>query len=156
MKKLFTAIIILGTIMVCINWIFGDNTITLLEKVQNQYTGITYYKINLYEYLANIQMNIGDTQVLELKMPTRPWTDITSSIVEEQFWADLGNNLAVMLDYLIMVVNIILYPIRIGGYLVKNILAIIGVNTYTTDETNGLYWLVWFTRNIANTWIPYV
>lgn len=155
--KVITKIAIITIIMGCIalsfNVAFGNQTITYVERIRLGTTGAYYYKFNFAEYLQNLTLSISNTSTLTLQMPTRTWQTMTSIIDGEA----LGNNLALILDYLIMVINIIIYPLRIGAYILKNLTAIIGINQDTTNQYNGMAWLVnlleWLIARVA---IPYI
>ena len=155
-KKVMIGAIIIGVIAVAINTLFGNETIDFITKYRDTNSGIIYYKYNGLAYLNNIEMSLGNTAVLELKLVTKEWQDITGTIVEEQFWAALGNNLAVMLDYIILGLNVLLYPIRIAGYFMLQLLAIIGLNVVKPNENGSLYWLIKLAEGLAKTQIPYV
>ena len=141
--------------MFSVNYIFGGSTITYIDTYETSY-GITFYKINFFAYLNNLQTSLTNTDVLSISLPEREWTDITANILEEQFWVDLGNNLALILDYIILITNITLYPIRIGGYILKNALAIIGLDVNTPNTEGGLYWLIYFSKLLTILEIPFV
>lgn len=155
--KVITKIAIITIIMGCIalsfNVAFGNQTITYVERIRLGSTGAFYYKFNFAEYLQNLTLSISNTSTLTLEMPTRTWQTMASIIDGEA----LGNNLALILDYLIMVINIIIYPLRIGAYILKNLTAIIGINQDTTNQYNGMAWLVnlleWLIARVA---IPYI
>lgn len=155
--KVITKIAIITIIMGCIalsfNVAFGNQTITYVERIRLGTTGAFYYKFNFAEYLQNLTLSISNTSTLTLEMPTKTWQTMTSIIDGEA----LGNNLALILDYLIMVINIIIYPLRIGAYILKNLTAIIGINQDTTNQYNGMAWLVnlleWLIARVA---IPYI
>lgn len=155
--KVITKIAIITIIMGCIalsfNVAFGNQTITYVERIRLGTTGAFYYKFNFAEYLQNLTLSISNTSTLTLEMPTRTWQTMASIIDGEA----LGNNLALILDYLIMVINIIIYPLRIGAYILKNLTAIIGINQDTTNQYNGMAWLVnlleWLIARVA---IPYI
>ena len=76
----------------------------------------------------------------------REWVNITSNILQEQFWADLGNNLAVILNWIIYGLNILLYPFRVGGYVFKETLVILGFNVDPQNSQYGISGVV----NLAN------
>lgn len=163
MKKILISIItftiVIGIVALSINTAFGNQTITYIERVRYQIgnTHFYYYHFTWWEYISTLQLTTTDTSILVFDMPTRQWITIESSITTEQFWVELGNNLALMLDYVIMVINILLYPLKLGAYLLRNIMAILGINQNTTDQYNGLAWLVIFVRDIlTRIAIPYI
>lgn len=151
--KIAILTIIIGCIALSFNVAFGNQTITYVERIRLGTTGAYYYKFNFAEYLQNLTLSISNTSTLTLEMPNRTWQTMQSIIDGEA----LGNNLALILDYLIMVINIIIYPLRIGAYILKNLTAIIGINQDTTNQYNGMAWLVnlleWLIARVA---IPYI
>ena len=155
--KIITFTIVIGVFALAFNMAFGNQTITYLTKIRvntTQGNNFYYYKFDFWNYLKNIQLTTSDISVLTFEMPTRTWqspTDITD------FFPIIANDLAVILDYVIMIINILLYPLRVGAYLIRNVLAILGVNTDTTNEYNGLAWLIKFVRDIlSRIAIPYI
>lgn len=157
LKSICIFIMIICTTMVAINFLFQDaNTIPLVE--QHNMQGYSYYTFNINEYFRNIETSLNDTAELELRLPARQWINITNNILEEQFWEDLGNNLALILDYIIMILNVIIYPLRIGGYTLQQILAFIGlpVNKILMGQDNKLAWMVQVTNVLKALQIPYV
>lgn len=163
MKKILismiTFTIIIGIVALSINTAFGNQTITFIEKVRYQ-TGNThfyYYRFTWWEYITNLSLTTTDTSILIFDMPTRQWQAIQGNVFEDVWWQYLGNDLAVILNYIIMGINILLYPLKLGAYLLRNVIALLGINQNTNDQYNGLAWLVIFVRDIlSNIVIPYV
>lgn len=146
--------IVIGVIALCFNTAFGNGTITFLQKERIQYgTQLTWYiwKFDFWGYLKNLELSATDLSILVFKLPTRQWVNVDDI-------ADIGNNLLVILDYIIVIANVILYPIKVGAYLLQNLLALFGVNhDYSYEANNGLGWLVMFVHDIlGNFSIPYL
>lgn len=147
--------IIIGVVALCLNMAMGNQTVIYLQKVRYETIGYInyYYKFDFSEYIKNLNLSITDTSKLTLELPTRQWENMTSVLN----WEPLGNDLALILDYVILIINVLIYPLRVGAYLLRNILAILGVNQDTNQTTNGLAWLVqlvnWLVERIA---IPYI
>lgn len=152
-KEMCIYIIIIGVIAYTINLFFGNATISFIEQVS--YNGTTMYKLNAYTYLNNLQTSMEQTTYLQLTVQTRSWINITSNILQEQFWADLGNNMAVILNWIIFGLNIIIYPFRIGGFVLKQGLVFMGINIDATQQ-HGLTWLVNLVNFLVKIMIPYV
>ena len=151
--------ILLGIVALALNTALGNHTITYIEKIRytTGNTSFYYWKFTWWQYLSNLELTTTDLSILQFDMPSRQWIHITATITQEQFWIELGNNMALMLDYVIMVINILLYPLKIGAYLLRNVLAILGINQDTTDSRNGLAWMVIFVRDIlTRIVIPYI
>lgn len=151
LTKLAIALIVIGVLGLAFNNAFGYETIMYLQKQQiNMLDGNHFYiwKIDFWHYIQNIQLTTSNLSILEFKLPTREWiNDI----------AYLPNNLAVIMNWLIMIANIMLYPFKVGSYLIMNLLAILGINTDTNASHNGLKWLVIFVQNIlGQIAIPYI
>ena len=155
--KIVTFTIVIGILAIALNTAFGNETIIYLEKVQINrfYTNFYIYKFNYWAYIQNLQLSTTDLSVLRFDMPARQWQTEIEDIT--QFFEVITNNLCVILDYLIMVINILLYPLKVGAYLIRNIMAILGINTDTHADYNGLAWLVTFVNDIlARIVIPYI
>lgn len=145
-------IILLGAIGVSLNLALGNQTVVYLTKIRMD-NGQFIYKFNFANYLMNITTNVSDTSKLALALPSREWqwmTTITN-------WEPLGNDLALILDYIIFIINIIIYPFRIGAYLLRSLLTLVGINTDVNNNYNGLAWLIelvnWMVERIQ---IPYI
>lgn len=151
--KTLTFTILIGIVALAFNTILGSNTIPFLEKQLIYYGTDNHFfiwKINIWSYLKNIELSVSDVSILQLELPSREWQAINSI-------SDFGNNLALMLDYVITIINIILYPLKVGAYLLRNIIAILGINTQTTDPNNGLAWVTIFINEIlGRIVIPYI
>lgn len=160
MKKLLVSIIsftiILGVLALSFNAAFGNKTITYLEKIRVDMANggnFYYWKFNYWGYLKNLELTTSDYSKLVFEIPTRQFENITL----DNYWAAIGNDLALILDYIIMVINILLYPLRLGAYLIRNIIAIFGINNDTTDPQNGMAWLITFVKDILERIaIPYI
>lgn len=149
-----TILIILGVIALCLNMALGNQTVTYLKRIYIYETDLTFYEFNFKDYITNIKLSIDDTSILSLEIPNnRTWQTLGLT----DFGEALGNNLAIILNWFLFIINVIIYPFRIGAYILKNILAIIGVNMDTTASENGLAWLIslvnFFIERIQ---IPYV
>lgn len=109
------------------------------------------WKLDLWNYIKNIQTTASNPSVLQFELPTRQWDSTVQS------YQDFTNNLALVVDYIIVVLNVLLYPLKVGSYLLQNILAILGINTNTSDPNNGLSWLIIFVRDmLSRVVIPYI
>lgn len=155
--KIVAFSIILGVMALSLNLALGQNTIVFIEKQQVYYTSSTHFyiwKFNFWEYISNLQTSTSDVSVLQFKLPTRTWmTDTEAGNV----WDSFINNMALLLDYVILILNVLLYPIKLGAYFLQNILALIGVNQNPNAPENGLAWLIRFEHDIlGNFSIPYV
>ena len=152
-KETFIFIIIIGVFAYAINLFFGDATINMLTKVS--YNGIEMYKLDVWVYLQNVQQSMEQTTYLTLNVQNRTWTNITSNFLQEEFWQALGNNMAYILNWLIFLINVIIYPFRIGAFMLKQGLVILGINIDPT-ATHGLKWLVNLVNFLVKIAIPYV
>ncbi len=117
---------ILGVIALALNLVFGMGTIQYLEQIK--LGSITLYKYNFDKYFINLSNSLQDTSVLTLAWQTRTWTN------------DLINNLAYIANIFIFGINLLIYPFRVGAYVVKNILALMGVN-FMNIEGSNISWL---------------
>ena len=146
-RKAAIVFIILGVIGISLITLFGYGTITYLTKYRLE-GGLWVYKYNFSDYIQNITQTIGNTTPLQLTMPTRTWGDGIE-------W--LSNNLALIMDWLIFILNVILYPLRVGAYLVLNTLSIIGIDMREGMQPNtGIKWLIDLVQSIVGWQIPYI
>lgn len=152
LKNIVIFSITIGTIALGINLLFGENTISYIENIEIM--GETYKRFDFYKYITTITSSFEDLSYLSLDLPTRQWQDINSNILQNEFWEDLGNDLAVIVNYIIMGINILCYPFKITGYVLKVVLALLGVNIYNTNS--NIYWLVKFANETQHLSIPYI
>lgn len=141
LRQIAIALMLLGVFGVAINLVFGANTIINITKETSELTGYTYYKYDFSNYFKNLALNIGQIQNINIELPTRQWQN------------EIINDLAVILDYLILILNVILYPLRFGAYIVSVIFAILGVEYQQVGMRN---WLVIFIYSLQKAYIPYV
>ena len=144
-KKIILFAIIIGVFSFVINLLFGENTSTLI--MQDETNGIIFYKIDIWTYIQNINNNLGDTTQLTIKTQTRVWT--TGQ------WDSLINDLAFIVNILITFLNILIYPIRIGGYVLKTALTIFGLDVRNNAQHN-LKWLIDFLNILIPLQIPFI
>lgn len=123
-KSVIFTIIILGVIGIAINLMMPD-TISIVQKTN--INGLDTYTINVELYLENLNTTIHTTPTMSFNIP-------------ELDDPDFLGVLTYIANILILVINFLLFPIRVLGYISTLALAIIGVNT--TNPNGGLEWLV--------------
>ena len=146
--KIVTFLICIGVLAMALNTIFGNETIVYLSKVEVPMAngGRFYmYKYDFWNYIENIRTAIQDLSEFTLNLPTREWSS-----------TDIANNILLLIDYIIVIINVLLYPLRIGAYLLNNLLAIFGINKDLTSARNGLKWLYIFVDKVIGIEIPYI
>lgn len=136
MKKFVIYLLMIGFLFLGINIVFPDSIsfISTKDIVFNN-THNTIYYIDFWSYINNIKTTLNVDQ-LQLSMPTRTWR-MNSSLWD--IFDMLANNLALMLDYILLAFNILLYPIRIAGYGLRVGLGIVGINI--ENPSNSMIWL---------------
>lgn len=149
LKKISIVVILIGTIGVALNILFGQNTITYLEIYKPTGSNLTFFKYNFWNYIDNIRTSIQDTTRLSLQNNPRTWSNAGT-------WDGLVNNLAYILNVIVLGLNVLMYPFRIAGYIIKTILAFSGINVINPEQTNGLKWLVELVNFLQVLAIPYV
>lgn len=145
---LMLAVCILGVVALALNQILG-NVISLSYKEEIGNTGLYWQKYSTWSYIQNLKNAFRDTTELSLNLPTRTWQGSGDG------WGWLSNDLALILDYIILVINILLYPLRIGFYMVQIVMSLIGIDTINYAN-NPLKWLIDLTYRIKSLQIPYV
>lgn len=144
---LFTTLI--GIIAIALGAIYQSEVSSLIRSFD--VNGLTFYKVDFWLYIDTIKKNIADPSELSLSLPNRNWiwtADITN-------WYDvLINNLSMLADYLIIVANILLYPIRVGAWVVRFVYTLMGLNAF--DPNGGLSWLFNLINGAIGLQIPYI
>ena len=146
--KIVTFLICIGVVAMAINTIFGNETVTYLTKEQiDMVNGTHFYiwKFDFWKYIENVQLSIQNVNEFTLNLPTRSWSS-----------TDIANNIAIVVDYIIVVINVLLYPLRIGAYLLNNVLALLGLSADMNAAHNGLKWLYTFVDKVIGIEIPYI
>lgn len=151
-KKLMPWTIILGVVGFIFISMFGTQAIIFINS--RQVNGLTFYSIDVLAYTKNLKDSIGGISALIFPLPNRKWENITGNVLQEQFWKSLVNNLAMILNMIIVLANALLYPLKVGAYAVKQVLAILGVNM--SDSGHGLTWLVYTANILINMKCSYV
>lgn len=145
--------ILIATMGMALNFIW-PNTITYLTTRASQFDNAIYYVYDFKEYLRNIEFSAAKLTNLQLQMPERVWQTGAWELIG--IVGEIGNNLAVILNYMILALNIIIYPFRIMSYVIQLLMAVIGFNM-TSMVNNSFAWLKelteWFIERFA---IPYI
>ena len=136
LQRSWKFLLVIGVIAVAINLAFGrSNTMMYVEELE--YNVIHIYKYNLQNYLLNIQTNLSNVVNLSIKRPERNWN------------SDIINDLALILDYILYGLNLFMWPLRLGAYIVRFLFTILGVNMNGLDPNNAFNWLA----RLINTFI---
>lgn len=144
MSKLLRIIIpiavLIGLFGIAFNLIFGEGTVSFLVK--ENINGIDFYRFNIENYLANINISIGNPTALSLNMPPIQWSN------------DVIDNLKTILNVVILPLNVYLYPIKINAFVYKSLFTLIGVDfIYPTNNTQ---WLVNILNTLSTLQIPFI
>lgn len=141
--------ILIGTIGFAMILIFGTNATTYI--IQENINGVNIYKISTWSYIDGIRQNLANPTELSLQLPQLQW--LNNMTIEN--WPNvLANNLKVMVNYLIIIVNVILYPIRLGAYAQRTVFTVLGLNM--DINTTPMTWLVELINNAISLSIPYL
>lgn len=154
LKPVFIIFIAIGTIMFTFFVVFKVEP-TYLTKIY--YGNLVAYKLDTYSYIKNLESSITSTAELNLHLPNDIWQLPTGTIVEEQFWQAVLNNMQFIFNYFLLVANLFVWPLRLIAYILRQAMVIIGMNVQEGATTNGfLQWLVDLARNLQMLEIPYV
>lgn len=149
--------ILLGIIALSLNTLFNAKVVTYISQIN--INGIVMQKLDVFSYLKNVEQSITNVAQLELRLWTRTWiTKVEGNDIFEwlqNFWSVFSNNMAYILDVIIGVANIFLYPIRIIFYAIQIILSIIGL-PMQDYAANPLGWLIRISKFLTELQIPYV
>lgn len=140
-KTIAFTLMMIGIAGVALNQIFGYEMVSYISWETDDLTGIRYMKYDFTSYIQNLSLSINRITDISLNLPTRQFDD------------NFINCLAVVLDYIIFIINILLWPLRLGAYITSNLLAILGVEDNAQNVKN---WLVAFIRGMTYLEIPYV
>lgn len=154
-KTAWKPLILIAVVSLAVTTAFNLPNLLITTEYIN---GVKISHFNLQTYLNSIS-NAWESNALNFEdiLPDREWEEITSSFVESQFWEAIGNNIALLFDYVYFPINFILWVLRWICWLVKILLTIIGWPTMM--NTNGTYdsvlttILVWIIQNLQ---IPYL
>lgn len=157
---IFTMIALIGVALNSMFGVAGDySPISFITKEQIGETSLYWFKYDFHSYTSNISNTFSNFSILSLEFPKTEWQNTTASIVEDEFWAVLLNDLSYIFNWIIFGINILLYPLRIGGYLLLNLLSIVGLNTQEiilNNQAEGLGWLVLLAKVLAEFQIPFI
>jgi len=143
--------ITLGVIALALNTVFGYGTVTYLTRIRIYDTWM--WKYDFWNYVENIRNSFTNVSELSLSMPDREWETLQAT----NFGSALGNNLAMILDYIIIGLNVLFYPLRIIFYAIQILLSLIGLPTVTgTYGSNPMKWLIDLCKFFVTLQIPYV
>ena len=132
-------IILLGIIALALSTIFDERTTILLSTFEHN--GIKLWKIDIWKYLTNLAISFNPNN-LSLDIPTLNQTNIITITISS-------------INYTIMMINILTYPLRISGFVAINIMALLGINM-NPDITHSLTWLVNLGKFFTELNIPYL
>lgn len=160
MKKtiitLFTSVMIIGVIALALNNMFGNVVNLSTQEAIPGGSGLTWYKYDTFGYIENIKNTFKNTAQLTLTQPTREWQSASFDFWDQgDFWEATWNNLALFLDWIIFGLNVLLYPIRLGGYFLQIVMSLLGINVIQY-ENNPLKWLIDLTYFLTNLEISYI
>lgn len=121
----------------------NDETTYISTILQlREYNGIEIYQIDLMKYIRSVESGIKSISTLTLEKP------------QMYFGIGLVNRLINLTNWLLLIINFLLYPLRLGGYLVLNVMAILGINTLE-GHNHGLSWLINFANTLKDFTITY-
>ena len=150
-RKIINFTLIIGIVGIAFNYVFGANTVGYIKQIQVPNTDLVMYQYDFAAYIRNLTIVFQETPSIVLEIPTRTWQTLTM-----EAWADqLGNNLALILDYIIMINNVLNFPLRVGGYAVRIAISILGINLVDPPNTN-INWLIVLIDTLRNLFIPYI
>ena len=150
MKKLLIICTGIGIVAIALTYMFGEGVIPFLYTERTS-IGILQYRYNFFDYYQNLKLTLNDTEIFVFTLPTRQMIPLQGA----DWYEDLANDLLVIVDYIILVNNITLYPMRIMGYLGQNILALCGLDVVNNPQ-GGLQWFITFIKFLARSEIPYI
>ena len=140
--------IVIGSIGIAMNLLFGYNTMAFLSRIRIEETDVWVWKFDGFNYLKSIETSFTDTSRLELNLPSRTWQ------WQGELFSMIANNLAVLVNYVIVIFNVLLYPLKVGAYVSRQMLALLGMNI--TGGDSPLQWLIDLINNLMAASITYI
>lgn len=140
LKTGLTITIIIGLVGLALVKIFGEGVVSYLNL--ETINGQTLYKMDIWGYIDNIRTNVTDVSTLNLDLPNRGFNN------------DIINNFKAIADYLILIGNVLIYPFRLGGYLMRLLMVLVGYNFNNPNQ--NITWLVNLVNGLISAQIPYV
>lgn len=132
-------IIVLGIVALTLSTIWDRNTTILLSS--DEINGIKFWKVDLWRYLTNLSISLNPNN-LKLDIPTLNQSNIITTTIS-------------MINYIIMLINVLTYPLRINGFITLNLMAIVGINM-NTDVGHSLTWAIDLAEFFTKLQIPYI
>ena len=132
-------IIVLGIVALALSTIFDERTTILLSTFEHN--GIKLWKIDIWKYLTNIAISLNADNLI-LDIPTLNQSNIITTTIS-------------MINYIIMLINVLAYPLRIGGFITLNLMALIGINM-NPNIIHNLTWLTNLAKFFTTLSIPYI
>jgi len=132
-------IIVLGIVALALSTIFDERTTILLSTFEHN--GIKLWKIDIWKYLTNLAISLNPDNLI-LDIPTLNQSNIITTTIS-------------MINYIIMMINVLIYPLRISGFITLNIMALVGINM-NPDIIHSLTWLTNLAKFFTELNIPYI
>lgn len=137
-RKLSIIFIFIGVIGMGINTIFGVGSVGYISPYYDSATGITYYKYNFHLYLTNLATSINQVPNISLEIPETHFDEVVRAL------KSIGN-------WIIFIANILLLPLRIGGYIGVQIWTLLGMKPDIDNTTWIMRLCIW----LRDAYIPY-
>ena len=150
-RKISIAIIIVGVCMLAINFLYGESTITLIHKEHIPNTNVYWYKLDMQDYILNIRNSFQEAIYLNIEPVPQNW--ISNATIDQY----VNNNIPYIVNWVALILNILIMPVRIIFYILKGTLALMGIRVLNMSENNPIYWLIkicnWVIKEMI---IPYI
>lgn len=158
LKTLAIGFTIIATLSFAIGTLFGTQQNELFSFINKQDywptmgLGISIYKLDVDKYLKNVELTLTNIRAFNFKMP---------EMYEIENWDDTGKFFINILNVLIGMFNILVYPLQVAGYIVLNILGALGINTgldlNNPAPESGIKWLIDVATYLTNSGLfPYI
>lgn len=132
-------IIVLGIVALALSTIFDERTTVLLSTFEHN--GIKLWKIDIWKYLTNLAISLNANNLI-FDTPTLNQSNIITTTIS-------------MINYIIMLINVLAYPLRISGFITLNLMALVGINM-NPNIIHNLTWLTNLAKFFTELSIPYI
>jgi hypothetical protein len=158
LKTIAIGFTIIATLSFAIGTLFGteqNDLFSFINKEEywtNMGLGTSIYKLDVNKYLKNIELTMTNIRAFDFKMP---------EMYEITNWTDTGKFFINILNVLIAIFNIAVYPLQVAGYIILNVLGALGINTgldlNNPAPESGIKWLIDVATYLTNNGLfPYV
>ena len=136
-----------ATNMVYYNMGYTSPVVTYMYQIN--VNGIKMWKYDFYNYIDNIIFALKTPFQVNFNFVTYEWQ------ATNNFVADISHNIGLIANFFILIINLILLPFNIIGYVITVICSLVGI-PLLADSSNPLKWLVDIGTTLRDITVNYI